>query len=82
MTFFFAEIADRVTSFGIGDGHDVEKEGLHVVVERFRVEKTLGQQAEVLAVGLLLLAVHFPDGDLLLPRVRRSEGRPYQATRI
>lgn len=78
-TLLLAEIADAVTSFRVGHRHHVEEERLHVVVERLGVEETLGQQAQVLAVRLLLLTVHFPDGHLLLPRVR-CERCPDQAT--
>ena len=33
-------------------GHDVEEEGLHVVVQRFVVQEQLGQETQVLAVDL------------------------------
>lgn len=33
-------------------GHDIEQEGLHVVIQRLVVQKKLGQQAQVLAVDL------------------------------
>ena len=39
-----------MASLGVGDGHHVEEEGLHVEVERLVVQEELGQQAEVLAV--------------------------------
>ena len=45
-----AEVADEVAALGVGDGHDVEEEGLHVEVERLVVQEELGQQAEILAV--------------------------------
>lgn len=37
---------------------DVEQEGVHVEVESLVVEKQLGEQAQVLAVDLVLGAVH------------------------
>ena len=70
-----------MTAFRISHRHDVEEERLHVVVERLGVEEALCQQAQVLAVGLLLLTVHLPNGHLLLPR-SRCERRPDQATSI
>ena len=39
-------------------GHDVEEERLDIVVESLVVEEQLGHQAHVLAVDLILLAVH------------------------
>ena len=39
-----------MAALGVGDGHDVKEEGLHVEVERLVVEEELGQQAEILAV--------------------------------
>ena len=48
-----AEVADEVAALGVGDGHDVEEEGLHVEVERLVVQEELGQQAQVLAVLLV-----------------------------
>jgi hypothetical protein len=38
--------------------HDVEEEGFDVIVEGLVVQEELGHQAEVLAVDLVLLAVH------------------------
>ena len=37
---------------------DVKQEGLHVIVERLVVKEELGQQAQVLAVHFIVLAVH------------------------
>ena len=48
--FLLAEVSDEVAALCVGDGHHVEKEGLHVEVERLVVQEELGQQAQVLAV--------------------------------
>jgi hypothetical protein len=44
-------------------GQHVEEERLDVVVQRLVVEEQLRQQTEVLAVDLVLAAVHLEDGD-------------------
>lgn len=45
-------------------GEDVEEERFDVIVERLVVQEQLGQQAEVLAVDLVGVAVHLEDGDV------------------
>lgn len=42
----------------------VEKEGFNIVVQRFMVEEQLGEEAEVLAIDLVSVAVHFEDRDV------------------
>lgn len=46
------EVSDQVAAGVVGLCHDVEQEGLHVVVQSFVVQEQLGQQAQVLAVNL------------------------------
>lgn len=46
------EVADEPRSSFIRFGHNVEEEGLDVVVERLMIEEHLGEQAEVLTVDL------------------------------
>lgn len=45
----------------------IKQERLHVIVERLMVQKELGQEAQVLAVDLVLAAVHFKDGNATSP---------------
>ena len=47
--------------------HDVEQEGVGVVIERLVIEKELGEETQVLRVGLVLAAVDLEEGDLVLP---------------
>jgi hypothetical protein len=54
-------------TFRVGRGHHIEEKGLHVVVESLVVEKAFGDEAEVLAVLLVLLPAHLEDGELVLP---------------
>lgn len=37
---------------------DIEEEGVNIIVERLVVQEQLGQEAQVLAVDLVLAAVH------------------------
>lgn len=46
---------------------DVKEEGLDIVVKRLVVEEHLGEQTEVLAVDLVLTAVHLIDADVAVP---------------
>lgn len=57
---YFAEVPNGVTTLRVGEGHHVEQEGLHVVVQGFVVEEELGEEAELLAVLLMSSAVHLP----------------------
>ena len=49
---YLGEVADQVAAGVVCLGHDVEEEGLHVVVQRLVVQEQLGQETEVLAVDL------------------------------
>lgn len=46
--------------------HDVEKEGICVVVKCFVVEETFREEAEILGVGLMLSTVELEDADSLV----------------
>lgn len=50
-----------MTSFAVVNGQNIEEERLHVVVKRLVIEKELGQQAEVLTIDLIDVAIHFKD---------------------
>ena len=54
-------------TFWIRNRHDVEEEGLHVVVQRFVVQEAFGYEAEILAVLLVLLAAHLRIEEISLP---------------
>jgi len=45
---------------------NIEKEGLHVVVQSLVVQEQLGQKAEILAVDLRLLAVDLEERKVIL----------------
>ena len=60
------EVANDVAAFGVAFAHDVEEERVRVVVERFVVEEELGEQAEVLGVGLVLPTVDLEERDGVL----------------
>ena len=47
--------------------HDVEQEGVSVVVKGFVVEEQLGQEAQILSVGLVLAAVDLKERNVALP---------------
>lgn len=49
-----------MTALGVGEGHHVEQERLHVVVQGLVVEEELSEEAELLAVLLVSSAVHLP----------------------
>lgn len=42
MQAYLAEVANSVTSFGVPDGHNIEQEGFHIIVECFVVQEKLG----------------------------------------
>ena len=50
-----AEVSHNVASVAVRDGHHVEQEGLHIIVEGFVVQKGLGNQAEILTILFVLL---------------------------
>lgn len=47
---YLGEVADEVATFAVILGEDVEKEGLHIIVEGLVVQEQLGQQTQVLTV--------------------------------
>jgi len=49
-----------MTSIHIGQRHNVEKEGLHIVVEGFVIQKEFCQQAQMLTVLLITLPIPLP----------------------
>ena len=65
--FFFAEVADQVAAVRVARGHAVEEERVHVVVERFVVEKELAEQAEVAAPAPLPPPVDLEEGEVIVP---------------
>ena len=42
-------------------GHDIEKKGFDIVVQRLRTEEELGQEAEILAVERIASTVDFEE---------------------
>ena len=54
-----AEVAHEVEAVVVLLAHDEKQEGLHIVVEVLVVQEEFGQVAQVLAIGLVLLPVHF-----------------------
>ena len=53
-----AEVSDDVAAVAVHVRHDVEEERFHVEVQSLVVQEQHGQQTQVLAVDLVLLAVH------------------------
>lgn len=47
---YLGEVANKVATFAVVLGQDVEKEGLHIIVEGLVVQEELGQQTQVLTV--------------------------------
>lgn len=47
---YLREVTNKVATFAVVLGEDVEKEGLHIIVEGLVVEEQLGQQTQVLTV--------------------------------
>ena len=47
--------------------HDVEQERVGVVIQGLVVEEQLGQEAQILSVGLVLAAVDLKEGNVALP---------------
>jgi len=60
------EITNNVAASLVTFGEDVKEEWFDIIIKRFVVEKQFGKEAEVLAVDLVLLAVHFKDGQIVL----------------
>ena len=64
--FLFGKVADEVTSFTVVDSQHVEKERLDIVVECLMVEEEFGQQAQILAVYFVDVAIHLEDRKVVL----------------
>lgn len=63
--FLLGKIADQMTTLAIVDCQDVEQERLHVIVKRFVIEEEFGQQAEVLTINLIDVAIHLENGEIV-----------------
>ena len=50
-----AEVSHNVAAVAVRDGHHIEQERLHIIVEGFVVQKGLGNQAEILTILFVLL---------------------------
>ncbi len=55
--FFFGKITDKMTAKFVALRHDIEQEGLNVIVESFRPQEKLGQQAEILTIDRVFATV-------------------------
>ena len=55
------KVSNEVTSLAIVNGQNIEEERLYIVVKRLVIKKELGQQAEVLTIDLIDIAIHFKD---------------------
>lgn len=70
-----------MATFAVVLGEDVEKEGLHVVVESLVVQEELGQQTQVLTVDCAHVPINLGrrqsgKGQRSLPWVRRGMFEP------
>ena len=61
---FFGEVPHHVRSVLVYLAHDVKEERVDVVVERLVIQKELGQQAQLLTVGLVVFAVDLVGGEV------------------
>ena len=55
--------------FSITLAQNVEEEGVHIIVESFVVQEQFAEQAQALAVHLVLLAIHLTQQDYFLKRL-------------
>lgn len=55
-----------MTTISIVFGHDVEEEGLDVVVQRLRSKEEFREQTQVLAIDRVLATVNLEEGELLI----------------
>ena len=62
-----AEVADDVKAVVVALAHDVEQERVGVVIQGLVVEEQLGQEAQILSVGLVLAAVDLKERNVALP---------------
>ena len=74
---FLAEVSNDVEAVLVALTHDVEQEGIGVVVKRLVVEKQLCEQAQVLGVRFVLPSVDFEKRNVALP-VNLVSGRMSQ----
>jgi hypothetical protein len=58
------EVSHKVAAKFVVLGHDIEEEGLDIVIQRLRSKEQLGHQAEVLAIDRVLAAVDLEEGVL------------------
>lgn len=65
--FFFREVADHVAAVRGAGAHDIEEEGVDVVVEGLVVEEEFAEEAEVAAPGSLPPAVDLEERDCVVP---------------
>lgn len=63
----FGEVSDNVRPLAIHLAEDVEEKGIHVEVEGLVIQEELGQEAETLAIQLVVLPIDLPDGEGPLP---------------
>ena len=60
--FFFGEVADKMAAVFVAGAHDVEEEGVDVIVEGFVIQEELGEETQVTAPSPLAAAIHFEEG--------------------
>ena len=66
MNTYLTEIPHRMAAVTIRQRHHIKQERFHVVVQRFMVEEEFGQQAQMLTVLFMSLAIHLPHAKLSL----------------
>lgn len=54
---YLGEVADKMAAFAVILCQDVEKEGLHIIVQSLVVQEELGQQTQVLTVDCAHVAI-------------------------
>jgi hypothetical protein len=74
-----AVVAHHVVSVSVTLRHYVVKEKIHVMPQRLVVQEHLGDETEVLAVGLFLAAIELPHADAVGASVDLVTGRVAQA---
>ena len=67
MTLFAVCLPDNMASVRVAFRHHVKEKRFHVEIKSLVIEKEFGQQAQILTVHFVFLAVHFEDGDVVLP---------------
>lgn len=55
---YLGEVTDKVATFAVVLGEDIEKEGLDIIVEGLVVQEQFGQQTQVLAVDCAHIPVN------------------------